>query len=104
MTCTVLVFLSPIFKPKGSSSVMLPLRLSHVNKLLQSATPQKHPLTSSSPMVHMTNQQLWIYIVHKFTLNKAQERAFRIIAYHSLGRSKLGPQLRMGVFGEGGTG
>ena len=35
-------------------------------------------------------------IVHKFTLNKAQERAFRIIAYHTLGRSKVGPQLRMG--------
>ena len=43
-------------------------------------------------------------IVHKFTLNKEQERAFRIIAYHSLGRSKVGPQLRIGVFGEGGTG
>src|SRR5205814_2063947 len=43
-------------------------------------------------------------IVHKFTLNKAQQRAFHIITYHTLGRSKVGRQLRMGVFGEGGTG
>jgi hypothetical protein len=43
-------------------------------------------------------------IVQTFTLNKAQERTFRIIAYHTLGRSKVGPQLRMGLFGEGGTG
>src|SRR5437667_10308525 len=43
-------------------------------------------------------------IVHKFTLNKVQERVFRIIAYHTLGRSKVSPQLRLGVFGEGGTG
>ena len=28
-------------------------------------------------------------IIHKFTLNKAQERVFRIIAYHTLGRSKV---------------
>ena len=44
------------------------------------------------------------HIVTKFTLNNAQERAFRIIAHHTLGRSKVGPQLRMGVFGEAGTG
>ena len=43
-------------------------------------------------------------IIHKFTLNKAQQRVFRIIADHTLGRSKVGPQLRLGVFGEGGTG
>jgi hypothetical protein len=43
-------------------------------------------------------------IIHKFTLNEAQQRVFRIIAYHTLGRSKIGPQLRLGVFGEGGTG
>ena len=41
-------------------------------------------------------------IVQKFALNTAQERAFCIIAYHTL-RSKVGPQLRMGVFGEGRT-
>ena len=43
-------------------------------------------------------------IVHRYTLNKAQELAFRIIASHTLGNSKVGPQLRMGLFGEGGTG
>ena len=43
-------------------------------------------------------------IIHKFTLNETQQRVFRIIAYHTLGRSKVGPQLRLGVFGEGGTG
>src|SRR5205809_577667 len=43
-------------------------------------------------------------IIHKFTLNEAQQHVFRIIAYHTLGRSKVGPQLRLGVFGEGGMG
>ena len=43
-------------------------------------------------------------IIHKFTLNEAQQRVFRIIADHTLGRSKVGPQLRLGVFGEAGTG
>ena len=62
----------------------------------------------NSPHVFLTDgtddEPAIMAIVHKFTLNKEQERAFRIIAYHSLGRSKVGPQLRMGVFGEGGTG
>ena len=64
--------------------------------------------TEASPHVFLTDgtydEPSIMDIVHKFTLNKAQERAFRIIAYHTLGRSKVGPQLRMGVFGEGGTG
>src|SRR6266496_759320 len=43
-------------------------------------------------------------IIKAFMLNAAQEHAFRIIAYHSLGQSKVGPQLLMGVFGEVGMG
>jgi len=43
-------------------------------------------------------------VVEKFTLNKEQARAFSIIAEHSLSQSKLGSQLLMGTFGEGGTG
>ena len=42
-------------------------------------------------------------IIHDFSLNKEQTPAFRIIADHSLGHGKFGPQLRMGIFGEGGT-
>ena len=62
----------------------------------------------NSPHVFLTDgtddEPAIMAIVHKFTLNKAQEHVFRIIAYHTLGRSKVGPQLRLGVFGEGGTG
>lgn len=64
--------------------------------------------TETSPHVFLTDgtydEPAIMDIVHKFTLNKAQEYAFRIITYHTLGRTKVGPQLRMGVFGEGGIG
>jgi len=43
-------------------------------------------------------------VVQKFTLNREQTRAFHIVAKHSLGQSKVGTQLLMGIFGEGGTG
>ena len=62
----------------------------------------------STPHVFLTDgtydEPAIMHIVHNFTLNKAQQHAFRIIAYHTLERSKVGVQLRMGVFGEGGTG
>ena len=64
--------------------------------------------TEESPHIFLTDgthdEPAIMDIIHKFTLNKAQERTFRIIAYHTLGRSKVDPQLRMGVFGEDGTG
>jgi len=64
--------------------------------------------TDESPHVFLTDgtddEPAIMDIIHKFTLNEAQQRVFHIIAYHTLGRSKVGPQLRMGVFGEGGTG
>src|SRR5271163_1962764 len=40
----------------------------------------------------------------KFTLNSEQARGLRIIAEHSMGIHRFGPQLLMGIFGEGGTG
>jgi len=40
----------------------------------------------------------------KYTLNSEQGRVLRIIAEHSMGVQRLGPQLLMGIFGEGGTG
>jgi len=43
-------------------------------------------------------------VVQKFTLNREQTRAFRIVTNHSLGQSKVGTQLLMEIFGEGGTG
>ena len=42
--------------------------------------------------------------VDRYTLNAEQERAFRIIADHTLGKSAVGEQLLMGLFGEAGTG
>ncbi len=54
-------------------------------------------IAEDSPHVFLTDgmhdEPAIMDIVHKFTLNKAQERVFRIIAYHTLGRSKVGPQL-----------
>ena len=44
------------------------------------------------------------HFVEEFHLNEEQTLAFRIIANHSIGQSKFGDQLRMGIFGEGGTG
>lgn len=43
-------------------------------------------------------------VVKRFTLNSKQARAFTIIAKHSAGLDRDRKQLRMGVFGEGGTG
>ena len=43
-------------------------------------------------------------VIQKFPLNQEQNRALHIIADHSLGISRVGDQLLMGVFGEGGTG
>jgi hypothetical protein len=43
-------------------------------------------------------------VVGKFTLNREQTRAFHIVANHSQSQSKVGSQLLMGIFGEGGTG
>jgi hypothetical protein len=61
-----------------------------------------------SPHVFLTDgtsdEPAIMQIVRQFTLNAEQERALRIIAYHTANRSKVGPQLRMGIFGEGGTG
>src|SRR6266496_4161371 len=64
--------------------------------------------TDEPPHVFLTDgmddEPVIMDIIHKFTLDEAQQRIFRIIAYHTLGRSKVGPQLSLGVFGEGGTG
>ena len=64
--------------------------------------------TDQSPHVFITHgtddDPAIVDIIHNFTLNEAQQRVFRIMADHTFGRSKVGPQLRLGVFGEGGTG
>jgi putative protein kinase ArgK-like GTPase of G3E family len=43
-------------------------------------------------------------IVHEFMLNNEQALAFRILADQTLRRSRIGDQLLMGIFGEGGAG
>ena len=85
-------------------------RLSNAAAAAQSRqqTSMSGDRTDESPHVFITDgtddEPAIMDIIHKFTLNEAQQRVFRIIAYHTLGRSKVGPQLRLGVFGEGGTG
>ena len=63
---------------------------------------------SKEPFVFMTGpaemKAAIQIVVDKYTLNREQARAFSIIAEHSLGQSKIGSQLLMGTFGEGGTG
>ena len=49
-------------------------------------------------------QHAILEIVNRFTLNDEQKLVVRVIADHSTGRSKVGAQLLMGIFGEGGTG
>jgi ATP-dependent DNA helicase PIF1 len=60
------------------------------------------------PTVFLTGQaeieETLQMVVQQFTLNYEQTCALRIIAEHSLGRSQIGNQLLMGIFGEGGTG
>lgn len=43
-------------------------------------------------------------IINIFSLNEEQQLAFHIVADHTLSSIHFGKQLRMGVFGEGGTG
>ena len=44
------------------------------------------------------------HTVDQFTLNAEQERAFRIVTDHSLGKTMVGKELLMGLFGKAGTG
>jgi hypothetical protein len=55
-------------------------------------------------LINGTEAELAIHrIVDQFTLNAEQERAFRIISDHSLGKSTVSQQLLMGLFCEAGT-
>src|SRR6266496_3483736 len=73
--------------------------VSHINLSLPSTNAGP-----STPFVYLTNdnqQHLAINeVISNFTLNTNQTLAFRIIADHTLDRSKVGNQLLMGLFGE----
>jgi PIF1-like helicase len=43
-------------------------------------------------------------VVAEFNLNQGQRRAFNCVALQSIGRGKVGSQLRLAIIGEGGTG
>ena len=62
----------------------------------------------TQPHVFLTDgieyQHAILEVVNRFTLNEEQKLAFRVIADHTTRRSKVGTQLLMGIFGEGGTG
>lgn len=64
--------------------------------------------SETSPTVYLTNgdeqDNAILKIIDDFILNTKQALAFRIIAEYTLGRSKVGDQLLMGLFGEAGTG
>jgi hypothetical protein len=64
--------------------------------------------TDRSSYVFLTegidDEPVIIDIIHKFRLNKSEQHVFRINADHTSGRSKIGLQLRLRVFGEGGMG
>ena len=97
-----MAFLSPIFKHRRSGSNAAAAAQA------RQQTSTSSDRTDEPPHVFLTDgtddDPAIMDIIHMFTLNEAQQRVFRIIAYHTLGRSKVGPQLRLGVFGEGGTG
>jgi hypothetical protein len=62
------------------------------------ATVRSVYLTYNDHAIAMKN------IIKEFQLNDEQTLPFSIVANHSIGESKVGPQLLMGVLGEGGTG
>jgi hypothetical protein len=72
------------------------------------SVPDSHLMEDVLPDVYLTDgtedEAAVQHIVVKFTLNIEQARAFRIVADHTLGKSKFGDQLLMGLFGEAGTG
>ena len=99
-----------LFDLSFSDLQMQTKRLSNAAAAAQShqQTSMSGDRTDESPHIFITDdtddEPAIMDIIHKFTLNEAQQRVFRIIAYHTLGRSKVGPQLHLGMFGEGGTG
>ena len=84
------------------SAEMLKLQMTELAK------KQVNEQCARQPSVFLTSgaeiEAAILEVVQKFTLNREQTRAFRIVANHSLGQSKVGTQLLMGIFGEGGTG
>ena len=76
------------------------------------AFPITVPLATSNheiqPYVFLTDSAQYEHaildIVNRFTLNDEQKLAIHIITDHSTGQSKVGAQLLIGIFGEGGTG
>ena len=73
---------------------------------IQSAGSDSSAVSIIQPHVYLSSTPMDIgqSIVDEFSLNEEQTIAFRIIANHTVGQSTFGEQLRMGIFGEGGTG
>jgi len=88
------------YKTVSSSIVDNALRDLSDSRASAAATSTDFTNDIAQPDVFLTYDSL----VEQFELNDKQKLAFRIISDHSLGKNKVGPQLRMGVFGEGGTG
>jgi len=76
--------------------------------LSRTTTSTSQPVDPTRPHIFLTDGTQIArgiqMIVRQFNLNNDQAFAFQIIVDHTIGRSKVGTQLRMGIFGEGGTG
>jgi ATP-dependent DNA helicase PIF1 len=78
-------------------------------QLLDDNALQDLPAADVEPHVYLTDSDTGIdSVIHEFSLNPKQTRAFWIICNHALGHypgpPQDDPQLLMGVFGAGGTG
>ena len=75
---------------------------------LPTTTSQSTSTHEIQPHVFLTDgteyQHAILEIVNRFTLNDKQKVALHVITDHTTGWSKIGAQLLMGIFGEGGTG
>jgi hypothetical protein len=72
------------------------------------STAQSNHNEEVTPYVYLTDDQqsedAIARTIEQFTLNEEQQHAFCIIAEHTVGKSQVGDQLLMAIFGEGGTG
>src|SRR5881392_2499921 len=68
-------------------------------QMMELAKKQANEQCARQPSVFLTSgaeiEAAILEVVQKFTLNREQTRAFRIVANHSLGQSKVGTQLLM---------
>jgi hypothetical protein len=86
---------------------LLPLaKIYSLSAVEHASLPGRRPLVNPTLFLSDGNNRLNAIatIAKHFSLNQQQRLAPHIVATHSLGNSRVGEQLLMGIFGEGGTG